>query len=204
METKEILYDHYKDTCSLLCTNIKQRERLMIMVIGTLAMFSFHALFPGSSDQFLNDFLSHKYGLLSSIDLSIIGNVVWLLLLVFTVKYFQSVVNIERQYNYIHKLEDKLNQFLGESIITREGKSYLSNYPKFSDWTWALYAIIFPLLLFFAGLSKIISEWVESYNLIDFGLILNTLIFVMLSVSIYLYLHMVHINNKKDSVGKEA
>jgi len=86
----------------------------------------------------VSDFLNFKFGINLKLDLSMIGNIVWFLLLIFTLRYFQTAVFVERQHLYIHKIEEKLNKQFGEEVITREGKSYLTNYPYFSDWMCAL------------------------------------------------------------------
>lgn len=49
--------------------------------------------------------------------------------LLITMKYFQLCLNIEKQYSYIHNIEDKLNSISEERLITREDYSYLKEYP---------------------------------------------------------------------------
>ena len=137
-ELTSIIYDHYKDTCSITCDAIKRRDRLMLFVIIALGFFAFQNLFPSLANTMVSDFLNFKFGINLKLDLSMIGNIVWFLLLIFTLRYFQTAVFVERQHLYIHKIEEKLNKQFGEEVITREGKSYLTNYPYFSDWMCAL------------------------------------------------------------------
>lgn len=193
-----ILYDHYKDTCSTIGESVKRRDRLMLFVILALAFFALQTIFPTVSNTAVNDFLNFKFGLTLKLDLSVIGNIVWFLLLIFTLRYFQVAVFIERQYKYIHYLEEKLNHEAGKELITREGKSYLHQYPIFSDWMWLLYTVIFPLLLLGVAVGKIVSEL---SNVCTFGwslgLVLNSIAFLLLGVSIVLYLIMIHKKPKK-------
>lgn len=193
-----ILYDHYKDTCSSIGDAIKRRDRLMVYVILVLGFFAFQTVFPTTSDKVVNDFLNFKFGLTLSLDLSIIGNVVWFLLLIFSLRYFQVAVFVERQYVYLHGIEDSLNKELGTQAITRESKSYLNKYPLFSDWMWLLYTVGFPLLLLFVGIVKMIYELGELRNgRWTMSLVLDLVAFVLLAVSIILYLSMIHRKSKK-------
>lgn len=188
-----ILYDHYKDTCSSIGDAIKRRDRLMVYVILVLGFFAFQTVFPNASDQVVNDFLNFKFGLTLPLDLSIIGNIIWFLLLIFSLRYFQVAVFVERQYTYLHGIEDSLNKELSAEIITRESKSYLNKYPIFSDWMWFLYTIVFPLILFFVGSVKIIFELGNFCNVRwSLSLVLDLVVFVLLAVSIILYLVMLH------------
>lgn len=188
-----IIYDHYKETCSIIGDAIKRRDRLMVFVILALGFFAFQTIFPITSDTVVNDFLSFKFGLTLKLDLSIIGNVVWFLLLIFTLRYFQVAVFVERQYSYLHQAEDKLNKELEQELITREGKSYLNKYPLFSDWMWMLYTIIFPLLLLAVSTAKIISELKDlCASGWSFSLLLDSTAFVLLAISIVLYLTTLH------------
>jgi hypothetical protein len=44
-----------------------------------------------------------------------ISTLLWLFMLGFTTRYYQVVLEIERQYSYLHTLEEKLNNFYPES-----------------------------------------------------------------------------------------
>ena len=169
----------------------------MVFVIMALGFFAFQTIFPTASDTVVNDFLSFKFGLTLKFNLSIIGNVVWFLLLIFTLRYFQVAVFVERQYLYLHAVEEKLNKELGQELITREGKSYLHKYPLFSDWMWMLYTIIFPLLLLVVSAVKITSELKYlCVNGWSFGLLLDSTAFILLTISIVLYLTTLHRKSK--------
>ena len=75
-------------------------------------------------------------------------------------KHFQIVVLIERQYAYLHKLENELTIHFSSGIpFTREGKSYLTHYPKLSDWADILYVWVFPVLLLFFVSVKAVMEF---------------------------------------------
>lgn len=202
-EKIETLYDHYKDTCSIIKDAVKRRDRLMIIVIATLGLFALQTIFPTASSLAFNDFLNFKFGITFKLDLAIIGNIVWLLLLVFSLRYFQTATFVERQYPYLHELEDKLNKNFGENIITREGEYYLSKYPLFSNWMWVLYTIAFPLLLLIVSTIKIIGEIQNGLvDKISSNLVLNVFFFLLLLISTILYMVMIH--KKKESNKNES
>ena len=192
-----MIYDHYKETCSIVRDSIKFRDRLMLFVIITLAFFSFQSFFPITSNQVVSELLTFKLGLNLQFNFAFLGSIIWFLLLIFVLRYFQTAVYIERQYKYIHNLEEQLNKEFKEDIITREGKSYLSKYPLFSDWMCFLYTIFFPILLFLITLLKIISELINSHGVISVNIVIDTIIFLILSISIFLYVKMLHFDGKK-------
>jgi len=192
-KTIEIVYDHYKDTCAHNSEATKRRDRLMLFVVVALALLALQALSPVLANTTVADFLHFKFGVSLQPNLSIVGNVIWFLLMIFTVRYFQTVVSIERQYNYIHSIEDKINESLGGNHITREGKTYLNDYPYFSNWTYWLYMIIFPTLLFVVGTVKIFSElrsiYVVGWN---YYVLLDFIFFLLFFLSIIFYLLAIH------------
>ena len=196
-QSTQILYDHYKDTCAITGEAIKRRDRLMLFVVLILGFFAFQAIFPTDSNAVISQFLTFKFGLTQKLDLSVIGNVVWFLLLISTIRYFQTAVFVERQHTYVHTVEEKLNKELGEGLITRESKSYLEKYPRYSDWMWMLYTIIFPILLLIISAVKIFGETEQACgSKWSIGFLLDSTAFALLAVSIVLYLIMVHGKSK--------
>ena len=191
------LYDHYKDTCSIIAEAIKRRDRLMLFVILALGFFAFDTVLPNASNVAVNEFLNFKFGLNLNLNLAIVANVVWFLLLVFTLRYFQVAVFVERQYGYLHDTEEKLNKKAETELVTREGKSYLDKYPMFSNWMWLLYTIIFPLFLLVVSGVKIWGElrYVCSTGLTG-SLLLDSIVFVILVISTALYLTTIHKKSK--------
>jgi hypothetical protein len=188
-----ILYDHYKDTCSIISDAVKRRDRAMSFAVIALGFFAFQSIFPSAADHAVTDLLDFKFGLTLQVDFSIIGNIVWVSVLLFTLRYFQTHAFVERQYAYIHGVEDKLNKIAGDDLITREGKAYLHKYPKFSDWMSFLYTFVLPVLLLVVTWAKIVSEWLQlPKSGVSLGLLFDTLVFALLLVSITLYLAMLH------------
>ena len=187
----QILSDHYKDSFSYLQKFLKQRDIFFFLILIVVTLMLFQIYSPTDSGKAISQFVTNELELEDSIDISFIGSIIWFLLLSFVVRYFQTVVFIERQYNYIHKLEDQLSPFYNNDAFTREGKSYLSNYPLFSKWVSILYTIIFPVLLLGVISTKIITEINNITN--GFQLVyINIIIFICIFMSTVLYLLLVH------------
>ena len=187
----QILSDHYKDSFSYLQKFLKQRDIFFFLILIVVTLMLFQIYSPADSGKAISQFVTNELELEDSIDISFIGSIIWFLLLSFVVRYFQTVVFIERQYNYIHKIEDQLSPFYNNDVFTREGKSYLSNYPLFSKWVSILYTIIFPFLLLVVMSTKITTE----INNITNGsqlVYINIIIFICIFMSTILYLLLVH------------
>ncbi len=203
-DSTSILYDHYKDTHSGLLSAIKKRERTMLYVVLMLAAFGFYAFSPTYSSEALSGFLLSQYGLNTIINFNLLGSIIWFLLLVFSLRYFQVSVFIERQYEYLHVLEDKINKKLGEEVITREGKSYLADYPKFSDWVWLMYTVLFPAILLLVAMCKVVYEWIDTGLTFSWYTTLNTTFFIFLAVTILLYLLKIHASSEQKDVEENV
>lgn len=102
-----------------------------------------------------------------------------------TIKYFQMCLNIEKQYEYIHKLEAKINTIANEKLITREGFSYLQEYPLLSALIHRMYTLFLPIGLILSMLSKFYTICKNGINLIDS---LNIIIVFLIMFCTFLYL----------------
>ena len=158
-ETKlEILTDHYKDTFACIHEDRKQRDRLFNFILAVITVMLFQVYSPKDAGDAIGQFLAKKLDLVKPLDISFIGSIIWFMLLGLVIRYFQTTVHLERQYEYIHQLEDEISPQYKGRAFTREGKSYLKNYPLFSNWTWILYTFAFPALLIIIVSSKIVHE----------------------------------------------
>lgn len=197
----EILYDHYKDTCSITSEATKRRDRLLIYVVVSLGILAIQGIMPEISDRAINEFLSFKFGFATTINLSVLGSAVWFLLLLFILRYFQVSIFVERQYPYLHQLEERIEN----GILSREGKGYLLSYPIFSNWMWLLYTVIFPTLLLSITSGKIVGEIKSAcLNGWSAGAKFNVLVFVLILISVILYLYSLHFGKSKDKSTKKS
>ena len=144
----QTLYEHYKDTFLNIKESIKLRDKLVALVLFVLALMVLYPFWPADAITAFSQITAQKIGIAINVDGSFLGSIIWFALLATIVRYTQVVIYIERQYAYIHHIEEELQKnYNSEIIFTREGKSYLNKYPLFSDWVCLLYTTIFPLIL---------------------------------------------------------
>lgn len=194
----QILADHYKNTFDFLQKSLKTRDKLFLGVLCILILMLFQLYTPQEASKFISQFISSKLNITTQMNLLFVQSIIWFSLLATTVKYFQSVVFIERQYNYIHQLEEQISEEYGKKAFTREGESYIKDYPIFLNWASFLYTIFFPLILLVISISKIINE----IKVLGFEPILiwfNGAIFIFLIISIILYLYVIHFKKKRNT-----
>lgn len=193
----QALHEHYNNTFSNIKESIKSRDRLMALVLLTLTIVVLYSLWPSGAVTAFSQITAHEFGLSISLNSAFLGSIIWFALLIVIVRYTQVVVYIERQYAYIHRIEESLHEYYKNGVaFTREGKSYLEKYPSFSNWICLLYTTIFPLVLTVIVLSKIISELVFFAKGSLLPLLLNTIVAICILVSIALYILFMYKQNK--------
>lgn len=188
----QLLHDHYKETFAHIQDYLKLRDRLFFFILIVITIMLFQIYSPSESGEAVSQFICKKIELKSPIDITFISSIVWFSLLSLAIRYFQAVVHIERQYTYIHHIEKLLSVQYDNKVFTREGKSYLKNYPAFSCWAWILYTIIFPALLLIVVIVKIICD-IRLAGYISLLQTINIIIAVCIVVSTLLYLMTVHL-----------
>ncbi len=186
------LCSHYKDTFDNHKSTIKQRDRLFYILLLILSVFTLQLTEGNISATVIEQYAEINSGIEISNSIEFISTLLWFLLLGFTIRYFQIVIEIERQYEYLHSLEKLLNDFYaGTKAFTREGKAYLSGYPLFSKWVGWLYTIIFPALILISISIKIFPKkfsWI--FSEINFSI--DFLSFIIIFVATILYIHKLH------------
>jgi hypothetical protein len=195
-EALTTVYDHYKDTCSIIGAASKRRDRLMAWTIAVLIFFALEFIFPAPAGVALNALIKKQYGLDEAVDVGLVGNVVWLALLITSVRYFQTAAYVERLYPYLHDLEEQVNEALGREWITREGKAYLRNYPPFQKWLSFLYQIALPVLLFVIPSLRIAFECRDVFQTLAWPPLTfypDVAIYLLFVISTLLYVQMIHV-----------
>lgn len=198
------LHAHYNDTFANIKESIRLRDKLTALILLVLVFLALYTFWPSDAITAFSEISAQKLGFSVNVDVGFLGSIIWFALLGIVVRYTQVVVYIERQYKYIHKIEEELHEYFGNSVVfTREGRSYLKDYPKFSDWIWILYTVIFPFTLGIIVLVKIISEWATSFRAISAPLLLNTVVASAILISIILYMLFIHRQNSYNNQNHE-
>ncbi|HSH56039.1 MAG TPA: hypothetical protein VK983_04405 [Candidatus Limnocylindrales bacterium] len=183
-----VLNDHYNNTVADMKKTGRSCDKAFIAVFVLLGVMAFIVVSPDHSQGVLSQIITKKLGIDASLSLSFIGSLVWAGVLFTSISYFQAVINLEKIYNYSHRLEEELSQHYGGKAFTREGKSYLENYPIYSEWLHIIYRYIFPVLLVVVLSAKIITEE-KTQNFPALPLVIDGLIFIMIVLSVVLYVY---------------
>lgn len=156
---REILYDHYKDTFSHIRDREKQRNRAFFIVIALVGLLFLEVGYPANLAQLLGEVDASPIKLsLRAIPVPALLSATWTFLVVVVLQYCQTSVHIERQYNYLHVVENELSADYGGVIFRREGKAYCDDYPLLTRWAWFFYALMFPAIILVAIFALIVLE----------------------------------------------
>jgi hypothetical protein len=187
----EILNDHYKDSFNHLQEFLRTRDKLFFWVLIVITFMLYQIFLPLEAKDVIGHIITKALNLDNAVDASFMCSVIWFSLLAIVVRYFQTVVNIENQYKYIHELEDQISRCYKNKAFTREGKTYLKDYWKFSKWIKRLYVIIFPALLLIVIAAKMHNEISVSGGL-SILLVFDILVSISIAFFISLYMRAIH------------
>jgi len=178
----EIYYDHYKDTFTHLRNYITSRDKVFYITLGLLILVFFQSDNPEITEKISINIIKKNVGDEIVINTNFINSLLLFALLSLVIKYFQINLLIERQYKYLHKLEEDLTSNLSFEI-SREGKSYIEAYPFVSKVIHRIYTIVFPIILILVILKKGYTEltffkceWENLYLLFDLTILLLIII----------------------------
>ncbi|WP_337484134.1 hypothetical protein [Porcipelethomonas sp.] len=166
MDYTEAQVDHYKETCEIQRENIKNRNRFFVLLWIDLLVLYLLMVSENEAVSAIQGWIKEQLGIESMFSPSIFLGLGWILLLYFCIRYIQTNVKIERDYFYINRLEEEIKSN-GCNIFSREGKSYLDNYPFVLNYIDFLYKWFFPALLVIFVLIKIILEVVAHQSIIS-------------------------------------
>jgi len=186
------LCSHYKDTYEIHLSSIKQRDTMFYILLVILALFSLQVTSTDLVNSALSGYINKQLDISIDKNSNLFGTLLWLLLFGFTSKYYQTVIQIERQYNYIHHLEKIINsKYVRSKAFTREGKSYLGEFRLFSDWIWFLYTIAFPAIILICIIIRIKGE-LNNYEALGLSLIPGFVSYLLVGTSTILYIYNRH------------
>lgn len=187
----DILYDHYKDTFSHIRDWEKQRNRSFFIVIALVGLLFLEVGYPANLAQVLGEVDASSIKLsLRAIPVPALLSATWTFLVLVVLQYCQTSVHIERQYNYLHAVENGLSSTYGGGVIFhREGKVYMDDYPWLSWWAWFFYTLMFPAIIVVAVLTLIA---LERFGLNEpryyFGYNCVSAIAILISLALYRFL----------------
>lgn len=156
----EVLHDHFKETFARQRELERSRDRLFLWVIllfGVLSVeIGYPAEFTGSVQTV--SLLGTEIDL-AKLPLAALLSTTWVLTFAITLRYCQTSIFIDRQYRYVHTLEEHISPMVGGGdLYRREGEVYLRGYPLLFNVAYYAYIIIFPIILILAAVSLWIWE----------------------------------------------
>jgi hypothetical protein len=155
----EVLHDHYKESFSYIRERERERDRLFL--IALFALLALEIQYPINFRGAVGTltFLGIELNV-DALPLPAFLTATWVTVLVITLRYCQASTNVERQYKYLHTLEDKISAELeDDELYRREGRAYKSEYPLFSWWAWRFYVVVLPVIAIIVTVVLIYNEW---------------------------------------------
>src|SRR5215211_6194450 len=157
----EVLHDHYKESFSYIRERERERDRLFLILIALFALLALEIQYPINFRGAVGTltFLGIELNV-DALPLPAFLTATWVTVLVLTLRYCQASTNVERQYKYLHTLEDKISAELkDDELYRREGRAYKTEYPLFSWWAWRFYVVVLPVIAITATGVLIYQEW---------------------------------------------
>ena len=193
----EIYYDHYKDTFTYLRGYLSSRDKIFYITLGLLVLVFFQTNNPDVTKDISINIIKKNADDNVSIDINFINSLLLFIFLSLIIKYFQLNLLIERQYKYLHSLEDKLTTTLGVKI-TREGKSYVDGRPFVLNVIRRIYETLFPVLLLLVLIKKFSAELILfEGNLKSWYFIFDTCILAFILIITVMYILRKKLSNFK-------
>jgi hypothetical protein len=187
----EILYDHYKDSFDKIRDRENQRDRLFIVVAILVAAHVLLLTYAAELPNIVSSFeLLGASVEIQRIPIPAILSLSWTLLATVVLRYFQITVHIDKQYDYLHSLEQRLSSALGEpQAISRESAAYLTPRGEIlRHVSWVFYLVVFPVAIIgaviFAALSERADDSIPSvHKIYDFAVGLFIVIVVVVFIA---------------------
>ena len=189
----EVLSAHYSETFSLLKSAVEKRDRLFLYILFVVFSLLLYMNAPSAMSDWLNSFVSNQAGSDTNgtnatlIDVPFIGAMLLLGLLSLSHTYFQTVLHVERQYDYVYQLEKQLSKHFDEKAFIREGKHYRDHRRKFAGWTKIIFWYLFPLLFLTFNMVWLVFLFTKSQTLITYKIV-DSLIIASILTSMGFYL----------------
>jgi len=186
----QVLHDHYKESFAYIREREKQRDRLFLILVALFGLLAFEVLYPTALIQALPAIgvpVVNAEVDVRHLPMAVILSTTWVFVLAILLRYGKVTITIERQYAYLHKLEEKISSIIGDAeVYRREGRDYEKDYPMFSWWVWRFYTVLFPALILYATIILIGTEWKTLDTSIHSKVIDSVLALgVLISISLY-------------------
>ena len=183
----ELLYRHYRSTVERHQQDIRSRDRHLLMALFVILVVLTQLVFPDNSESLLSGLLSRFLSFPTDTKFQGAETGIQVILSLVTVRYFQTCIRVERQYPYLHDLEEQLCQETESKFYTAEGKSYLEQYPHYLNALHLVYNGIIPLIFTFVACGQIYRQLPFAFEPSDLIRGLNIVFALIMIVFVLLY-----------------
>lgn len=191
MTKLELLYDHYKETCTLSLNAKKGRNKSFVLLCCLEAISFWILLRPEVAFSSLLSGISATLGTVLDLGNDTIQALTWVLVVYVLIRYCQDTLYIERQYKYLSKMEKAISEELDGVSFDREGDNYSDNYPMVLNFIDLFYKMLMPIVFFVINIVRIIQEW-YSLDHVTLVLICDTIMCSATCIIIWFYFFEIH------------
>ena len=181
------LYDHYKETITFIKNDLIKRNKLTLIIFVLLIIYFFIELKPNDSILVANTLVKNKLDFTIIMNYEILNIGILFFIFLALINYFSLSIYIEKQYSYIHKVEENLNNFMNKKLITRESYWYLEEYPLLSALIDRIYKFFLPSSIILCMLYKFIKICTSINSIFDINII-NLILVILIALISFLYL----------------
>lgn len=155
----ELLHDHHKDSFSRIRERESQRDRLFLVLVALYALLTIQIQYPLDFDNTIDKIAPFGVEIsVESLPFAAFLSATWLFTAAIALRYFTTSTNIERQYDYLHKLEEAISSQFEGDIYRRESREYTERYPLLQSVAWRSYTLLFPIVAFLATAFLLVEE----------------------------------------------
>ncbi|OQX22742.1 MAG: hypothetical protein BWK80_29575 [Desulfobacteraceae bacterium IS3] len=189
-----ILIDHYNRQTEINRNERLLRDKLYYAVIFIIAIMFLLISNPSQTQGDIIGFINKISDFNFSVSFNVLNSLLWVMLLFFLLQLYRLNISIEKNYEYIHLMEQKIASLVGDNeAFSKEGKFYLTNYPKLLNFSHNFYSYITPLLIFLVSFLKISIEIKTSFS---WFLLFDIAVFGLVFTVIWLYFRYMILNKK--------
>ena len=169
MESVNNYYDHYKDSWSLQQSYLSERNKLTVTLLVLLVLLAVFMYDSSMIVEKLNIYLNSRVKDLRFGMKYINTGLIFLLLWVLT-RYYQTVMKIDRLYDYLNDCEKILSNDKDIYKVNREGEYYKKTRSWMTNVLNYCYGFLLPVAIITIAIIKIVSEsgWATRFKIADF------------------------------------
>lgn len=191
MDSMEILYDHYKETNNLSREAQVRRNKSFLFLCILQAIMFLLLIRPEKAFDLIASGINAQVDFSLQIGNTIVQTLLWIIITYMLIRYIQDVLYVERQYEYLDKIEKEISEIGKMKIFEREGNNYQRQYPIVLNLIDLFYKMFMPVFFIVINTIRIIKEWKMS-NSIMIALICDTIIYIAILMITWFYFFEIH------------